>query len=269
MRTAPRLPHPALEPAERAVVLMLYDGDDGGGLDPMGVMVAGGCAALREADRRRAVGDCARCTRSPSAPHAPCCGPDHELPGRVAGADRADGRRACGVGGAGRGQRGREDHPVPADAGAPAGHDRVVGGRRSARGRRSRGRAQPGRLHARARLPAPRPVGVGRGVDVRRAGGPAGASGSAAGLRHAGPRRAGRGPSVRSAASPPVCASGPSWRRPWWPTRSSCCSTSRRPGSTPWGEEMLELVGRLAGFGSPPSWPPTCSTTCSGCTSTS
>ena len=56
--------------------------------------------------------------------------------------------------------------------------------------------------------------------------------------------------SAPSAASPPACASAPSWPRRSWPTPSSCCSTSPRPASTPSGrEEMLDLVGRLAGFG--------------------
>ena len=93
-------------------------------------------------------------SRAPAA--APDPGPHQALPRRHGGrrARRGGARRARRPG---RGQRRREDHPLPDDARAEPPHRGHPRGVRHRRGRRSDRRAQPARLHARARLPPARP----------------------------------------------------------------------------------------------------------------
>ena len=106
-------------------------------------------------------------------------------------------------------------------------------GLRHRRGPGSHRRAEPPRLHARARLPPARPDGRRHRGHLRRAragsrpGRPASARPTSS-TSSASTRRA-SGP---SAASPPACDSAPSSPRRSWPTPSWCCSTSPPPAST-------------------------------------
>ena len=152
---------------------------------PAGYARLGANAA--DADRAPAAGATGRTDPAGGRPH-------DDVPRRDHGAGGLHGRRAAGLGGAGRRQRRRQDDPVPPDARADGADRRVARGHRAVRGTGSRRDPQPPRLHARARLPAARPVGRRHRGDVRGARGPPGACGATAGLRHARPGRPRRGP---------------------------------------------------------------------------
>ena len=126
-------------------------------------------------------------------------------------------------------------------------------------------------LHARARLPAPRPDGRRHRGDVRRAGRSAGPGRPPAGVRRARPRRARRGPVPARRRvlhrHAPAHQAGPGARGR---SRSWCCSTSPPPASTRWAARRCSSWS--AGWrasASRSSSPPTCSTTCSGSATTS